>query len=262
VVWNLLSNAVKFTEPEGRIVVTVDQTGAGFRISVRDTGRGIAPDFLPFVFDRFRQEDSSTTRQRGGLGLGLSIVRHLVELHGGQVEVESGGLGRGALFRVFLPSHAPSPPQDAGEKPAAEDEPRAPLPTSPIPSLTELRVLLVEDDEDSRELLGEILAGAGAVVQTASSAADGYAALAAFRPDVLISDIGMPGEDGFSFIRRVRALGADRGGALPAIALTAYTRAQDQTKALAAGFTSHVGKPVDPSDLLAALANLAALIER
>ncbi len=259
IVWNLLSNAVKFTDAGGSVVVTIDQVASHLRMSVRDSGRGIAPEFLPFVFDRFRQADSSTTRQLGGLGLGLSIVKQLVELHGGQVDVESAGLGRGSLFRVVLPAQATAP------RPPKEEPRPVEAPPEPPPGtfdLSDLRVLVVDDDDDARSLVAEFLRGAGALVETAASAASGLAAIEAFRPDVLVSDIGMPGEDGFSFIRRVRALGPSRGGTLPAVALTAYTRSQDRTKALAAGFTSHVGKPVDPADLLAAVGNLAALVKR
>ncbi|HZU83242.1 MAG TPA: PAS domain S-box protein [Polyangiaceae bacterium] len=260
VVWNLLSNAVKFTEADGRVKAWIDKDGAKLTINVQDTGRGIEPEFLPFVFDRFKQADSSTTRRFGGLGLGLAIVRHIVELHGGHVSAESAGKGRGALFRVSLPIRAVVTEGRAED--ARRNAPPA-LPPSPVPAtLGGLRVLVVDDDPDARELLHDLLVSAGARVETAESAAAGLEAVRRFRPDVLVSDIGMPVEDGYTFVRHVRALDRSEGGAIPSIALTAYTRGEDRTKALAAGFTTHVAKPVNPHDLVSAVANLGALVRR
>jgi PAS domain S-box-containing protein len=259
VAWNLLSNAVKFTEAGGSISVRVEQDGPRLTLSVRDTGRGIDPEFLPYVFDRFKQADGSTTRRFGGLGLGLSIVRHIVELHGGSVQADSAGKGQGAIFTVTLPIRALMPDEaraDAEVRPSSVASPSEPA------SLNGVRVLVVDDDADARELLRNVLVLAGAEIETAASALAGFEAVRAFRPHVLISDIGMPDEDGYSFMRRVHALDATSGGSIPSIALTAYTRSEDRTKALAAGFTTHVGKPVNPVDLVAAVANLAAFSRR
>jgi PAS domain S-box-containing protein len=255
VVWNLLSNAVKFTDPGGKVTISMGQEGSTLVLSVRDTGRGIDQDFLPYVFDRFKQADGSTTRRFGGLGLGLAIVRHIVELHGGSVQAESAGSGRGAIFTVRLPVRAvlADEPARAAESDRAE---RRALP--PPISLAGLRVLVVDDDDDARDLLEDVLVAAGAVVEKADSAARGLEKICAFRPQVLVSDIGMPGEDGYAFVQRVRAV----DGAIPSIALTAYTRSEDRTKALAAGFTTHIGKPVNPDDLVAAVANLATFGRR
>jgi PAS domain S-box-containing protein len=258
VVWNLLSNAVKFSQRGGRISVVLQRSDIDVMLSVTDSGAGIDPGFLPFVFDRFKQADSSSTRQIGGLGLGLAIVRHLVELHGGSVDARSEGLGKGATFSVTLPVRAVE--RTAVSKPqAAGHEARAAF-QSPA-RLSGTRVLVVDDERDARELLETVLTSAGAQVESASSAAEGLSVLERFRPHVLVSDIGMPEEDGYSLIQRVKALPGSIG-AIPSIALTAYTRAQDKTRALALGFTTHIGKPVDPDDLVAAVANLARLIPR
>jgi len=253
VVWNLLSNAVKFTEARGAIRIAIVPEQARLRVTVSDTGQGIAPEFLPFVFDRFKQADGSTTRRIGGLGLGLAIVRHIVELHGGEVHAHSAGLGRGASFTLSLPQHAVVPaavtPSLGG---TAAQHP-------PAPRLHGVRVLVVDDEPDARDLLELLLQAAGSRVQKTASAAEALACLPTFRPDVIVSDIGMPFEDGHSLLRRVRELPAAQGGGVPAIALTAYARSEDKSKALAAGFTMHMGKPVDPEELLAAVANLARL---
>jgi PAS domain S-box-containing protein len=256
VAWNLLSNAVKFTDNGGRVTVAIRLDDAKIALSVSDTGRGIDPAFLPFVFDRFQQADSSSTRRVGGLGLGLAIVRHLVELHGGQVEAKSEGLGKGTTMTVILPIRA-------GQADVAEAQTTAAAPAKPDQlgaqgELAGTRVLVVDDEPDARELLEVVLSQAGATVETAHSAADGLIQLQRFRPHVLVSDIGMPAEDGYSFMQRVKALKADSGGATPAIALTAYTRGQDRVKALAMGFTTHLAKPVKPHDLIAAVSTLAA----
>jgi PAS domain S-box-containing protein len=253
VVWNLLSNAVKFTPEHGKIRIELEQDESKVELIVTDTGRGIDAEFLPFVFDRFLQAESSTTRRYGGLGLGLAIVRHIVELHGGVVEAKSEGRDRGATFRVVIPVRALA---------ATSDIPRNDPPPRLTPtgrSLEGLRLLVVDDEIDGRELLSDVLSAAGAVVDSAGSVPGGFEAFRLFQPHILISDIGMPDEDGYSLIRRVRALPPDQGGGVPAIALTAYTRYQDRMKALASGFTTHVGKPVDPEELLFVIASLAAV---
>ncbi len=259
--WNLLSNAVKFTPAGGRIEARVRRDGATAEAAVSDTGQGIAPEFLPHVFERFRQAEGGIARRHGGLGLGLSIVKQLVDLHDGSIEAFSEGEGRGARFRLCLPLDpglkAPAgPAPDPGALGEAPDLAAA----SPFrPELVGLRVLVVDDEPDARDLVRAILAGQGARVETAASAAEGFAAFVRFQPDVLVSDIGMPGEDGYSLVRRVRALPADEGGRTPAVALTAFTRAVDRTQALGAGFHAHVAKPVDPSDLTRVIASLARL---
>ncbi len=254
VVWNLLSNAVKFTEPSGRIRIAVTQEGSRVLLSVTDTGKGIDPQFLPFVFDRFKQADSSTTRKVGGLGLGLALVRHIVELHGGHVAVESEGLGKGATFSITLPIRAVMP--DPSPRPAAP-KPQSEPPLAPTDAvLRGMRVLVVDDEPDALELVAAVLVDAGAEVDMATSAEEGLEALARSLPHVLVSDIGMPDQDGYSLIRRIRALPREKGGALPALALTAFAREEDRTKALSAGYTTHIGKPVNPEALVAAVRNL------
>jgi signal transduction histidine kinase/DNA-binding response OmpR family regulator len=253
VVWNLLSNAVKFTDA-GSITVAVRQDGAQVTLTVTDTGKGILPEFMPFMFDRFRQADASITRRMGGLGLGLALVRHLVELHGGRVAVTSDGPGKGAAFKVTLPVRALVPPDEA----RTSDALARPDVTAPV-ALRGLRVLVVDDEGDARDLLREVLVEGGAVVATARSAAEGLELLQLFRPDVLVSDIGMPDEDGYSFLRKVRALPARDGGAVPAIALTAYAREEDRVRAISVGYMTHLAKPVDPQALLYAVGNLATV---
>jgi PAS domain S-box-containing protein len=254
VVWNLLSNAAKFGNPGGTVHVSIESTSRHYVLTVSDDGKGIEPQFLPYVFDRFKQADSSMTRRVGGLGLGLSIVRHLVELHGGQVEASSLGLNLGATFRVTLPIRAvQSGVADAHA--ALDRKVEGPAPCR-ADILAHKRVLVVDDDDDSRELLETALIAAGAQVETAPSAALGFVALTRFRPHVLISDIGMPDEDGYSLLRRVRALEPGLGGDVPAIALTAYTRTEDKALALAAGFATHVSKPAHPGELIAAVVAL------
>jgi PAS domain S-box-containing protein len=250
VVWNLLSNAIKFTPHEGRVRVTVRPLGGSVEIAVTDSGRGISQDFLPYVFDRFRQADSSMSRGHGGLGLGLAIVRYLVEMHGGTVEAESAGEGQGATFRVTLPvREARERASDPGGRRAQED-PEAPASSV---SIAGLRVLVVDDEPDARELLAAVLEANGAITEVAASASEAVAAVDRFEPDVVLSDIGMPGEDGLSFMRRLRALGAT----MPAIALSAYASADDSKRALLAGFQAHLAKPVDTNALTTVLAGLA-----
>jgi CheY-like chemotaxis protein len=255
VVWNLLANAIKFTAAGGRVEVRLRRLPDRVRLEVRDDGVGIDPEFLPHVFERFRQGDSSPTRAHGGLGIGLAIVRHLVEAHGGSVAAASPGRGQGSVFTVDLPltveaSHPALPP-------ATRPEPRLAGALRDPPSLSEIHVLLVDDDADTLEALRHLLEQAGARVSTASSASDAFRALGSEPPDVLVSDIGMPGEDGISLIRRVRGLDPSRGGDVPAAALTAYTQQADRERALGAGYQAFLPKPVDPRELAAAVARLA-----
>jgi signal transduction histidine kinase/ActR/RegA family two-component response regulator len=269
VVWNLLANAIKFTSPGGRVEVRLEQEGEEVVVQVSDDGAGIDPAFAPHLFERFRQADSSSTRQHGGLGLGLSIVRRLVEAHGGAVAARSEGAGRGSVFTVRLPvtsmqgrrASAPSlPAQDGHGKPAPTLPGPRPAGTAPgegAALLERLRILVVDDDEDSLEVLREILEGAGAQVATAVSVRAALAAFGERPPDVLLSDIGMPGEDGYALIRRVRALGPEEGGRVPAAALTAYTQAEDRIQAREAGFQVWLSKPIQPDDLTVAVARLA-----
>ena len=262
IIWNLLSNAIKFTPREGRVEVRVERVASAARITVTDTGLGISPDFLPHVFDRFRQADSSITRVQGGLGLGLAIVRHLVEVHGGTVHAESEGQGKGSRFTVQMPLRAvapaaPEPPSERngqGQGAArAEDSPAAPPPLL----LAEVDVLVVEDEADARELVRAVLANYGARVRTVSSVDEALAQLRDHRPEVLLSDIGMPSADGYALIRRVRALDEQSGGKVPAAALTAFASPDDHRRALEAGFNAHVSKPIEPSDLALLVASLA-----
>ena len=259
VFWNLLSNAIKFTPKGGRVQVLLERVNSHLEVSVIDTGEGIAPEFLPHVFDRFRQADASTTRRHGGLGLGLAIVKQLVELHGGSVRVHSDGPGQGTTFRVLLPLTLlhPAPDPVEGER----RHPRAGSSGLSVASegidLAGIKVLVVDDEPDSRALVKRLLEDRQASVRTAGSATEAMELFRAEKPDVLVSDIGMPQEDGYSLIRQVRALGADRGGAVPAVALTAYARAEDRMKAILAGFQMHVSKPVEPAELLTMVASLS-----
>jgi PAS domain S-box-containing protein len=257
VVWNLLSNAVKFTPRDGRVQVRLERVDSHVEIIISDTGKGIEAEFLPHVFDRFRQSDGSMTRRHGGLGLGLAIVRELVELHGGSVSASSAGEEQGSTFTVSVPL-LPVRTEPAGGvprvHPAAEE---IGVPQECPPELSGLRVLLVEDEADSRELLNLVLGACGAQITTASSAAESFETIKRERFDVVISDIGMPEEDGFSLIGKIRELSNEEGGDVPAIALTAYARAEDRVQALRAGFQMHVAKPVEPGELLAVVANLA-----
>jgi PAS domain S-box-containing protein len=251
VVWNLLSNAVKFTDAGGSVRLTLKQQGATVVLSVADTGRGIDPAVLPDVFDRFKQGDSSIRRRVGGLGLGLALVRHIVELHGGHVSAASAGIGHGATFTVVLPIRAVV----ARESHFAKPEPA--VAPSNAQLLAGIRVLVVDDEPDARDLVATVLGEAGALVQVAGSASEGFAAVKRFRPEVLVSDIGMPGEDGYSLMERIRALTSEEGGRVASLALTAFAREEDRLRALRSGFTTHVGKPVNPDALTAAVANLA-----
>jgi CheY-like chemotaxis protein len=307
--WNLISNAIKFTPQGGRIVVAFARSAAGFQVRVTDTGKGISPQFLVHVFDRFRQDDSSSTRAHGGLGIGLAIVRHIVELHGGRVDAESPGVNCGATFTVTLPELAaafeglgippiagdeeqaatPAPPAAMATmaamatpaegttlmSPATQPEALVAAPASAGPAATaataatataavaavdlgRLKIVVVDDEPDTREILSEILQAAGATVATAASLADALALCDHFRPDLLISDIAMPGGDGYALVRQLRRRGPRRGGGVPAIAVSAHAREEDRRRALAAGFLRYVTKPVEPADLLRAVREIAA----
>jgi signal transduction histidine kinase len=249
VVWNLLSNAIKFTPEGGSVTIEAEASASTLTLRVRDTGAGISAEFLPFVFDRFRQEDAATTRTHGGLGLGLSIVRHLVELHGGEVSAESEGEGRGATFIVALPLVKASDDKNEYSVPLDDSS------LEGLPSLEGVRVLLVEDDADARTLVATVLQRRGARVITAATATEAFDELGREVPDVLLSDIAMPDIDGYELIHRVRA--TVDWAHLPAAALTAFVTASDRGKALIAGFDTHVPKPVEPAELTAVVAALA-----
>jgi CheY-like chemotaxis protein len=253
-VWNLLSNAIKFTPRHGTVRVRLARVDACAEISIADTGIGIRPEFLPQLFERFRQDDASTTRRFGGLGLGLSIVKSLVELHGGTVGAESPGEGRGTTVTMSLPLDVHR--SDAGSRAPAVQSAATSVP-SPAHELAGLTVLVVDGHDDARDLIRRVLEDAAADVVTAASVDDALALVRTERPDVLASDIGMPDADGFELLRRVRALGADRGGLVPAIALTAFAQSGDRARTLRAGFEVHVSKPVDPFELVATVASVA-----
>jgi signal transduction histidine kinase/ActR/RegA family two-component response regulator len=254
VVWNLLSNAIKFTERGGRVCVAVRCRDGAVTIEVTDSGCGIAPEFLPHVFERFRQADSSTTRTHGGLGLGLAIVRHLVELHGGHVAASSSGEGHGATFCVTLPAAADVIPGTQSPSTNGDRISETIPPSShgklavPPPSLDGISVLVVDDENDARDVVAVALESWGATVTKAESVAEALATLERERPDVIVSDIGMPCEDGYAFIQTLRRAGGP-AALVPAIALTAYARRADAERALASGFDFHVTKPIDPDDL-------------
>jgi signal transduction histidine kinase len=254
VVWNLLVNAVKFTPKGGRVQVHLQRVNSHVEIVVSDTGQGIRPELLPHVFERFRQADSTTTRTHAGLGLGLALVRHLVELHGGTVMGESPGEGKGARFTVRLPLAPTMIEPDPGETRVRAG---TVAPATVGPSLRGVRVLAVDDDRDSLDLIARIITDAAGEARICTSAAEGLRVLQGWRPDVLVSDIEMPGEDGYMFIRRVRALDAAQGGKTPAVALTAYGRTEDRVRTLSAGYSMHVPKPVDPLELATIIASLA-----
>jgi CheY-like chemotaxis protein/anti-sigma regulatory factor (Ser/Thr protein kinase) len=245
IVWNLLSNAIKFTASDGRVDLALRRTNSRAEIVVTDTGQGIEPTFLPHVFERFRQADSSPARQHGGLGLGLAIVRHLVEAHGGTVHAESQGLGQGTTFTVLLPIRA------VVERPAG-------IPVvggrREAPRLSGARALLVDDEEDARELVRYVLETRGAHVTVASTANEALHLIARETFDVVVADLGMPGQDGFALIRAIRGLPESRGSQLPAIAVTAYAGLRDRDRALDAGFNRHLAKPVDAEQLIEAVA--------
>jgi PAS domain S-box-containing protein len=257
VVWNLLSNAVKFTPPEGTVSLRVEQVGSTERVTVRDTGVGIAPEHLPFIFERFAQVDSSTTRRQTGLGLGLAIVRHLAEMHGGTVTAQSGGLGLGTAFTVTLPIGAVHQAQAETETETEAETMASTTASQPPSALAGVKVLVVDDEEDSRLLIQSALERVGACVSTAASAEAAVAFIESHAVDVMISDIGMPDEDGYRLMRRVRALPKSRGGEVPALALTAYARGEDVMRARQAGYQMHLPKPADVDELTRAVARLA-----
>ncbi|MUG93952.1 response regulator [Scytonema sp. UIC 10036] len=250
IVWNLLSNAVKFSPSGGRVEIRLEQVNSMAQITVSDTGAGISADFLPYVFERFRQADGSTTRANGGLGLGLAIVRHLVEMHNGTVYAASDGEGLGATFTVQLPII---------EEQIVQQTPMRLNSNSEFPSLNGLRILIVDDNVDTLELITFILEQCQAQVKTATSASDAISIFLQFKPEVLISDIGMPGEDGYSLIQKIRTLPPEQNGQVPAAALTAFAGESESSRALAAGFQIHISKPVDPTELVAAIVKLAKL---
>ena len=249
IVWNLLSNAVKFTPHGGKICIRVEQDGADARVTVKDTGQGIEPEFLPRVFDRFLQADSSTTRSFGGLGLGLAIVRHLVELHGGTVSAQSEGLNKGATFSATFPLLA--------ERAEPVAMPHSDTNGTENHSLEGLRILLVDDEPEAREIISTVMTRTGAEVTACHSASEALATLLEWKPDVILSDIAMPDEDGYSFIGKVRSLPREKGGETPAAALSAYARDVDRHQALAAGYQMHIAKPIAATQLVTMVARLA-----
>jgi CheY-like chemotaxis protein/two-component sensor histidine kinase len=261
VVWNLLTNAIKFTPRGGRVEVVLKRVESQLQITVSDTGQGIPADFIPHLFERFRQADPSTTRSVGGLGLGLAIVKHLIELHGGTVHAASAGKDQGAMFTIELPVAIARPASEpersrtaagvgagAGADTLRSDEGA---------SLAGLRVLIVEDDPDARRLVRVLLERQAAQVMAAASAEEALEVLDEFAPDVLVSDIGMPGTDGYQFIRQVRQRSVHEGGTVPALALTAFARSEDRRRALIAGYEMHLAKPIEPSELIVSIAALA-----
>jgi signal transduction histidine kinase len=254
IVWNLVSNALKFTPKGGRVEVGLSELNGDAEVMVKDSGIGISAEFLPYVFDRFRQADSSMSRRHSGLGLGMAIVRHLAELHGGTVSVESAGEGQGATFRIRMPRHTGAAPEiPATALRSLPEETR----DAELEHLRGVHILIVEDDADSRNVLAVLLQRLGALVEAVSSASEAFDRLSARRPDVMVSDIGMPDEDGYSLIRRVRQMNGERR--LPAIALTAYARQQDADAALGAGYDRHLPKPVTPADLIRAIKSVTGV---
>jgi CheY-like chemotaxis protein/anti-sigma regulatory factor (Ser/Thr protein kinase) len=245
VFWNLLSNAIKFTPHGGRVDIMLERLGDQAQVTITDTGKGISPDFLPHIFESFRQEDVSITRKFGGLGLGLAIVRNITEAHGGTVSVNSPGVDQGSTFTVTLPLLNVEPESDDLQKLSAEEV-----------NLTGIKVLTIDDEPDSREFLTVLLAYYGAQVMAVATSGEFFAALESFQPDVLVSDIGMPEVDGYTLLRQVRSLPPESGGQIPAIALTAYAGEINQQQALAAGFQSHLSKPIDPNLLVQVVAQL------
>jgi PAS domain S-box-containing protein len=254
ILWNLLTNALKFTPKRGRVHVVLERVNSHLEISVNDTGQGISPDFLPYVFDRFRQADASTTREQRGLGLGLAIVKHLTELHGGSIRAKSPGLNKGSTFTIILPMVTANIEADPDRH-----HPRAVIGeiANEKLNLDGVRVLAVDDEADARRLIKRILGDCGAHVETVDSGAAALRYLRKAKADVLITDIGMPGEDGYAVIRKVRQLSVEDGANVPAIALTAFARSEDRRRAVLSGFQMHIAKPVEPSELIAMVASLA-----
>jgi CheY-like chemotaxis protein/two-component sensor histidine kinase len=256
--WNLISNALKFTPKKGKVQVRLERVNSHIEISIIDNGQGISEEFLPYVFDRFRQADSSTSRTSGGLGVGLSIVRQLIELHGGSVSVASSGEGQGSAFTVILPQAAVQTKSSTNNHQSVH--PRVNeiyVPFECAPQLKDISVLIVDDEKDARELLTAILEQCGAVVYQAANITEAIQQLEKNNPDILVSDIGMPDKDGFKLIKQVREKeNLEKGKRIPAVALTAYARVEDRMRTLSAGFQMHVSKPVEPAELVAVIANL------
>ena len=256
VFWNLLSNAIKFTSRGGRVQVRLERINSHVEVIISDTGAGISPEFLPHVFDRFRQADGTLTRSYGGLGLGLAIVRHLVELHGGRVWADSQGAGRGATFTVQLPLIALRGVELSRDPERVHPTVEGDMPLGDSQVLKGVRVLLVDDERDALEMLALVLDQSGAEVKSATSAAEALETLKEWKPDVLVSDIGMPGEDGYTLITKVRAREMEHERQIPAVALTAHARTEDRMRALSSGFQMHVPKPVEPAELIMVIASL------
>jgi CheY-like chemotaxis protein len=256
VVWNLLANAIKFTPKDGRVQVRLTQINSHIELEVSDTGQGIAREFLPYVFDRFRQADGSISRPHGGLGLGLAIVRHIVELHGGSVIADSPGKDQGATFTIRLPLMVAHTKVRSEERahPRVDDELALHFHSSQ--TLDGVKILIVDDEPESLLLLSTMLTQSGAYIKTAASAEEGFAQVKEWKPDVIVSDIGLPGEDGYSFMKRVKIWTRQAGVWIPAVALTAYARTEDRMKALASGYQIHVPKPVEPAELITVLVSL------
>ena len=259
VLWNLLSNAVKFTAKGGRVQIRVARAGSSVEISVSDTGKGISADFLPFVFERFKQSDNSTTRRFGGLGLGMAITRHIVELHGGTIRAESPGEDAGATFTVSLPVsilHRGKSSATSGPSSTIDENARIRI---ELPRLDNLNVLIVDDEADARDLMVTVLSGQGARVTAAASVAEAVEKFQAHPPDLIVSDIEMPDEDGFALIKKLRLFNKTRERKIPAIALTAHARPSERIKVLSAGYQTHLAKPVETAELLAVIASFAEL---
>jgi CheY-like chemotaxis protein len=254
VVWNLLTNAVKFTPRGGRVQVRLERVSSHVEIIVSDTGAGIHPDFLPHVFERFRQAEAGTTRKTGGLGLGLSIVRHIVEMHGGSVQADSAGEGQGSTFSIQLPLMILRPDDLDARREHPRTDRREPL--TQLGDLQGVRVMAIDDEEDALTLLRVVLETAGAEVETVASPLRALERIEAFRPDVVVLDLGMPEMDGFELIKRIRASTKPAVRNVPAAALTAFARSEDRTKALRSGFEMHLAKPVDPGELVASVSRL------
>lgn len=259
VVWNLLSNAMKFTPPSGRIEIRLEEIDGQLQFRVSDSGIGIKPEFLPFVFDRFRQADNSITRTHGGLGLGLALVRYLVEMHGGTVEADSLGEGRGATFTVRLPLAAADSVAGASGTNAKKhfSSGTETLIQGSLPSLQGLRVLVLDDEDDTRRMLEMVFEKCGAEVRAAASVSEALELFEQWKPGVMVCDIGMPEEDGYSFMRKVRAAEAGRAEQTPALALTGYARSEDRARAISAGYQMHMPKPIDPVRLTTAIVTLS-----
>jgi signal transduction histidine kinase/DNA-binding response OmpR family regulator len=264
ILWNLLSNAIKFTPKHGLVQVLLARVNSHIELTVSDTGIGIQPDFLPFLFDRFRQFDASTTRQHRGIGLGLSIVKSLVEMHGGTVSANSGGSGQGSTFVVKLPLSSvrsdAAPERRQSSTSTSTSTSATPAERERVPMLTGLRILVVDDEPDARELLKRILSEYEAQVDVAASASEAMTCIAAQVPDLLLSDIGMPGVDGYELLRTIRRLAPESGGQIPAVALTAFARSEDRQRALLTGYQSHIAKPVQAAELITVIASVAGRI--